>query len=160
MAHRGRCGAATHPGLTCAKCALERLRHAARAGCRGASADTRKLRTGRCGIRFGTQPYLSAANNSRLKVSSQPNAAPVADIRCAPADARELSHRSVWETLHDRKRLLGSETQTLLPRPRQKLAHAIPPSSPVLRGLQPIPPLAACALTIGREDVNRAKHAL
>jgi hypothetical protein len=79
-------------------------------------------------------------------------------IRCAPTDARELSHRTVWKTLRDLKRLLGSETQTLLPCPRQNPAHAISPSSPARLGLQPIPPLAACSPTSGREDVNRTSH--
>ena len=65
-------------------------------------------------------------------------------IRRAPPDAGELPHRTIWKTLLDRKRLLGSKPQTLLPGSRQNSAHAIPPSSPARLGLQPIPPPAAC----------------
>jgi hypothetical protein len=41
-------------------------------------------------------------------------------------------------------------------RTRQNPAPAIPPSSAARLGLQSIPPLAACTLTIGTKDVNGA----
>jgi len=160
VAGRGRSGAADHPGSIGTSGALERLRHAACAGCPGACTYTYLLHAGRRRVRFGTQPHLLPTATPGQECA--PGQAPLHlhGIECTLRDAEELSHRTIWKTLPDRNRLFRREKQTLLPCAGQNDPHPVPSGAPAGLGLQPVSPQTACSLTAEIKDVNRANIAL
>jgi len=160
VARRSRCGEADHPGSKGPTSAVERLCHSAYLGGPVAGKYSHRLRAGRRRVRFRMQPHLLPRATPGSKHPPRQAPLQLQDIQSAPADARELPNRTVRKTLLDRKRLLGSETQTRLPCARQNPAHPIQPSPRARLGLQSIPPLAARSLTTDREDVNRARPVL
>ncbi len=139
--------------------AVERLCHSSYLGGPSARTYSHRLRAARRRGRLQTQSHLLPPTTPGPKCHPGQTPLQLQGIRCTPPDAGTFPHRTVRETSLI-ETVFSAVKRKLSCRARQNPAHSIPPSSPARTSLQSLPPQAACYLTAGREDVNRAGWAL
>lgn len=95
----------------------------------------------------------SAANSCRPPALFLPSASPAAKLLALANRCERTFTRSIPSTQPDRGRILGRQTQTLLPSTWQNHRYTIAPGPAPRSHLQPLPPQA---IFFKSEDVNRA----